>query len=1254
MKREFGWAAAAVAAITAIGIAVPSRSPTPSSQQDAAATASAPGGYRGPCKELRALFTDFFSLPESASFAPATCDVSDPAHPSAARATPHPAAAPTSLTAHSARFIIATLPDPVHTHLPLLFDRNAEAIQQAAQDEHFTYDSSWLPWEPDTTASSSSSDEKDRSAWRRDLREDQPGILLFRRALEDSAPATPPSAASSASPAPPGPFADTLVVFVVSEEPTSGIQREQFRNAVRWIQSLTAGAVTLAPGGIAVLGPDFSGSIPSLAQLLNDPAVASLLRAQQPLRVYGIVSSNEGVRWLTAPTRLPGYTLAFKSFKQDDATTSERYFRFLDHVGLPRSMIAIVAEDGTAYGQPASAKSTDIVTFRYPRDISALRSAYQKQALFRAPSSSSLSSSASSDPTRHTLLSDLADGTGEQTDAVRSYAGAQTAMSEEAVLLQIVDLLRSHQSRYIILKSSNPLDQLFLAHFFQHTYPEGRIVVLGNDLLLRRETGQGGLIGLMTLSSYPLLTDVDDWEATTDPLSTHTHRVFAHFNSEATYIALRFLLHSPPTDCLAGDAVFVPANCDPGEFVLPDYSRPTWLPATDASPNRPLTWLTVLGNAGFLPVAALDDPIPPTERLRGHLQTCPEPQRPVWPIVPLSLRIALVLLIAGSFFHAYCCMRASITVKPDYRANFVRTFEPFHRELIVLGSALVSIISIILAWSYGFMSPRSAPLSGPKTIIYFFTPVFIWLISLFAVVASEWVERRLANPKAQGKLWPFKGRAVIGGPLRAYIPSAAFSIALYVLLTGTFWVLCSVLVDQRLYTPVRTLTYIRSMNLTSGVSPALPLLLLALGMYGWFWFSLGGQVVLGTGKPLLPRLHDLCFFDDNKQPLNLLTPLSRERVSTPMDKISFPLNAWAFRTVILTCLLIFAIASFVVGAVPIRALGNRYYSLFVFLWLTLSVSILATNVLQFLRIWFELRPLLKFLDKLPLRRTFRVLSGFSWGSIWRIGGNILDMRYKVLYRQFEALIHLKESLALATATPVPSLHFPPDADGVKEWTAAITETEKARTHFATWYADSWDQWKARDTSTLCTLQGKMASTAGIILGKLLIPAWRKETDSLLIDTHTSGSPHDDTTEPDLSPDLYIRNAEEFVCLVFLGFIQNVLARMRSIVMGIICLFLSIAFVVSSYPFDPRTILSASVVILFLVICIAVFLVYSQMFRDSTLSHLTNTRPGELGSEFWLKFLSFGIGPIFGLLTTVLPEFGSFFLSWLQPSLSSLK
>jgi hypothetical protein len=75
------------------------------------------------------------------------------------------------------------------------------------------------------------------------------------------------------------------------------------------------------------------------------------------------------------------------------------------------------------------------------------------------------------------------------------------------------------------------------------TYPAGRIIIVGADLLLRRETGISGLNGVMTLSTYPLLPWGQDWTLGRSPGSFHHHRAFTQDGAESTYVAERFLLH---------------------------------------------------------------------------------------------------------------------------------------------------------------------------------------------------------------------------------------------------------------------------------------------------------------------------------------------------------------------------------------------------------------------------------------------------------------------------------------------------------------------------------------------------------------------------------------------------------------------------------------------------------------------------------------------------------------------------------------
>ena len=99
------------------------------------------------------------------------------------------------------------------------------------------------------------------------------------------------------------------------------------------------------------------------------------------------------------------------------------------------------------------------------------------------------------------------------------------------------------------------------------------------------------------------------------------------------------------------------------------------------------------------------------------------------------------------------------------------------------------------------------------------------------------------------------------------------------------------------------------------------------------------------------------------------------------------------------------------GFPPIRNLGSRAYSFVFCLWLVLSISILLANAWQLSRVWLRLHHMLQFLDKLPLRRTLGSFKGFSWGSVWKMSGNVLDMRYKLVFRQMESLTHLRQIAA---------------------------------------------------------------------------------------------------------------------------------------------------------------------------------------------------------------------------------------------------
>lgn len=1270
MRQEVGWSAAVVVAVaSAIGVTSRFNERGPAEQTGEVKFAAQPAPRnpqqadafaQGPCVEIEERLQSFLINGDKSSIAaPETCF-----EPRERPKDYAPHAKAMQDKAAELTFVIATVPDPLHTHFSLSFDRLMEAIQQGATDEGYIYDSSWLPWETGQDKFALIADQE-RSDDEKKAREEQPGIVLFRK--------IPAKGGTDAA----EPFRRGLVVFVVGEEPTHGLHRMQLWNAAAWMAALQPGRES-APAKYQfpakILGPSSSGSLPSLASLLVDLAARTYPkagRANLPARPTVLIYSGS-VTSAALVNRFLNFTgptidAHLWSFQQSDDRALDLYCRFLSHSGFDLDKLAIVSEDETAYGnlfrdqadQPlsCSARSKTPARLYYPRDISALRSAYQKQSIFYQPPEQSVPESS-----RRTLTPDIADPEGQEHDTIRDYSGDQLALSQEAVLQQIVSQLRVHQSEYVVLRSSSPLDQLFLSHYLRLSYPEGRIVILGSDLLLRRETGAARLGGIMTLSTFPLLPWEQHWTRAKSDTASHSHRVFSHDGTEATYVAARFMLHSPSLDATL--------HSDQGRFLpttdqnirVPDYSTPFWIraPVSGDAAEPPPVWLSVLGRNDFWPVAALNDrsvpkdldPAGTTAAQRANQSYSPFlratlsfletlvpflartafpdkslPQWPPWPQLPLSMCIAWLLLLAWALFHLVCCSLPSVMKKPSHRAYF-SSFEPYrtnHKTLVVLGSLVIASSATVLGGGCGAMSPEGMPLMHPRMVL--------GLVLLLWSIAGAALAVNIRRESGAGEWrWP---------------------LAVFVLGTAGFYYLLYFSTEPAMTLANRMTTYLRDMNLASGVSPLIPLLAPAVGIYLWFWYSLQGLALFGPDHPVLPPLDSLEVELPGKKQ-NWLSMFSSHGVGNPVEKRSIPFAGETVAVAIGLFFVLLALAGVIAGDVPIRSLGAKPYGILVCILMDLCVSILLANAFRLLTVWISLRELLTFLNRLRLRRSMAAFSGVSWGSVWKISGNVLEMRYKLLTRQAECATHLKNALDKLRdgfREPTSGPRAFPEVD------AALADLTAARKTFAEWYVGAWHNSRARDTERRFEkFQERLARTAGILLSKMLIAAWGDEEgpdpEGETSDESAEGNGKDLTPVSGLDP--HIRFAEQLVCYVYLGFIQNVLGRLRGIAMCILWLFVAVTVAMASYPFDPRPGISAATVILFLAVGAVIVMVYAQMHRDPILSYLTNTKPGELGIDFWFKMIAFGTGPVIGLLATVFPDLTDFLFSWVQPGISSMR
>lgn len=1253
-----------------------------------------------PCDEIEQRYHPFLSVDET--IAPRAC---------LAEGSKFRQPVPPENASWGFQFLIATVPDPVHTHLALQFDRLIESIRMAAQDEQYLYDSSWLPWVDQPYRYSSLTDQ-DKATDRQTFRESQPGILVFRNAQCNDIKCANP-----------------LLVFVVGENPSHGINEAQFANAISWIRALR-------PGGTGkpfhILGPSFSGSFASLARILTfDPEPQGGKKKPylvQNFESIGGMAGNHATRKTgdgepqadekrDSPSKIDPRNASllifsgtatsqgeierfssfldeqkhlgqgrFVAFQQSDEVAINRYCNMLKDEGYKIGSLAIISEEGTAYGEIKGKTEAEQagpgplancidndkddqnkavrnehrlpLLLNYPREISSLRSSYAKRI-----SENNAQSNALGNPEIARTIQEPDD---KERDAVQTYGGQQTLQSQDAMLLEIVNALKRQRIRVMLLRSSNVLDQIFLTSYFASRYPDGRIVLVNSDLLLQSITGSKGIRGTTTLSTYPQITGRESW---TVPEGSRENSIFADSNSEGSYLAARFLLRLSNESAKAGDDMslgpWTGTCCSASRpaktgFLFHHYGPPWWVQDQRGAACMP-TWVSVVGTRQVWPVAVLTEPIggqsdsssskaecgppvssqnAPSERTQAKIKQFP---------MPFSIVFCFCVLLAACCWHAYCCCNATPLSGPRCRTYFVPVPGLQHELLVFFGCLLIVLLAIsLVAFTETFVAPVFA---RPQPWIVSIACGAMLALSFIALAGSrKMLPARKPGSKAEerrdnlsagvdaprhfgrvrtvlshAKNWleATSARRVNTGLVALAVSAAIVFLLFYVLFI------------HRLTCATAVFAVWRSVHIFSGVSPLMPFLLLVVGSYGWVWCSLAGLALFNDDRPRLP---DAPEFD--------APHFSQRFAGEAIETLAKPLERGYALLVggLFTALVAAFISSKFSRGFTVGSLGIASYGEFFAFWLCLCIAVMMGDAVQLLRLWSRLRSFLCYLDMYPLRRTLYGLKGFRWGNVWKMSGSIYDQRYRLLSRQMEALGHFKSDLSNC---------FYPEANRPAVREALIQQfntVEKALVDLVKWYPLARRCRAVGDVTPIANFQGTIAGASALVYSKILKPAWERETHSLIQDTlpSDSGKAFPSGTEVAISHIAGLqRNGEEFIALVFLGFILNVLARIRTMVLGMFWLFMMASLSVVSYPFDPRPVLGGTLLAALAVMGTIVSLVYAGMHRNATLSHITNTTPGSLGWAFWMKLVGIGIGPLLAALSAFFPDISGSIVSWFQ-------
>jgi hypothetical protein len=524
-------------------------------------------------------------------------------------------------------FLIATVPDPIDSHLQLVFDNQIAAMQWALVDHGYLLDRYTLPWKVLDRKKAASG--VSPLTYRK-----HPGLVLFRWPDSNN-----PSRLNY------------LALLLVGETPTSGIHKPAMTECLDLVAVWqTVFRPTELQLDISILGPTFSGTSASLRQCLDQwrrrHDVPHRLARFQSLNVSicsGSATSFSNQATLSRAD--PRMRIRFEATVVPDVIALSGIIGYLtnDRCIQPEK-IALLTESGTEYGisgaqyierdqrnnngdylkhkstittsgdqeqhqaasaEPCVAETSDqegsqsrslksIVILHFPMQIGRLRSEYDKVPELK------FGPAVAASPAPRRNLELTFDQSPFAVDAVPVYSG-ETPEVVERQLAAALSTISRRDIRAVGIMATDVNDILFLAKEVRNYSPDVQLFAVDNDLLYANEDYSRYTEGMLVASPYPLCPNNQAWTGSQAILP------FPNSAAEGTYNATLVLLSgSPNTDC--DDRALSHLRPQLSEYHVPfsakhDQSQNKCSARFPAAAKPPL-WLAVVGRDGLWPVQA--------------------------------------------------------------------------------------------------------------------------------------------------------------------------------------------------------------------------------------------------------------------------------------------------------------------------------------------------------------------------------------------------------------------------------------------------------------------------------------------------------------------------------------------------------------------------------------------------------------------------------------------------------------------------
>lgn len=1146
------------------------------------------------------------------------------------------------------QILFVTVPHPTETNLALAFDHNVDALQDGLQEAGYLFDSAWIPWNAKEARGTFEDDEKAALA----LADTSPGILTFRKRGS-----------------PTGFYTHGVIAFLICEKPTEGIALSQVNSA---LDVLKDNRIPL-PDPIRILGPSFSGSFASLipaVQLLHgtrgNPRAAIWIRSGG---VSGGADANAAMQEILHES--PDIKIDFGSTRYDNPVWIQTATCALRRLGIASNVVAILSEGESAYGRSIKnlggaadfkqveeresdcagdqGKTIDLVptdagirseqtgpwNLSFPRDISKLRAEYEKQGIFNAGSPKQ--------PWPPILdLKDEGQGVG---DSVRAFGGAATVASQEAILFGLSEFIKIHQIRAVIISATNEEDRYFLSRFLHAHNTSVRVMVIGTTrLFLRGSTAQ--FRGDMVVDDFPMIPRLHDW---TGPRDNRIAHVFADSEAEGVYFSALDLFKDLPCPApSASERSAEPPCTDQGIAWVPEYAAPNW-DSRMTPTRRPPMYVAALGSRTIWPVTEsrgkqvlasnsgayhLEIPFTlfGTDQANGKEDAPPSRRFPVarsWK--DLFIAMSVLTLLYCSLF--WCSNPVSGVILTSFEPTQDWRFWLFKVTLpallaggafwvLALAVEIPSIASSNAVWwwrvsaAMAFLAPASVALSAATKAVF---------IARLGDDLTDAEGQQPPNAMREKRTW------LIWMSI-SFLPTLSYLV--FVFFAGILKADPFASLDVS-----SILNSYREMHAESGLSlvPTGMLFLLAI----LIWASQAGNgAALFEAAPRLPDFP------------------GRQRISQERAKIiasvgrplAFGRNArwiWSIWAIFVVAIVIVHYRAH--PFVEITTLESFPTTCIVRGTAGAISALMVLDVLQFFGLWSELQGLLRALDRETFKRSFVPIQDFSWRNLWSFTGISLQDRRAILGSQIRCV------LAFAALQEVSDR----DESGKR-----LKDTVKV-------LQDLVGKYNHTDLSQITSKQYrhdlrkvyKSLAQAGSEAAQVIQSHERAETKPEPVSRMESfqramtalreqdKGRFSDEEEALANEPKHIQTAERLVCLIYIGFLQTVIARLHTLLVSVAMMFSLATLGVAIYPFVPFMPLLLAGVVLLALIGWAFFKIFSEMDTDPILSRVVNGDDRKLQGSFYLKFAEALALPILTLCSSLLPGGSGRLLEFAQTILS---